>query len=240
MKKLVLGICALGMVTTASAKFGDCVKGIGTPIKEKRVVGSYQGIELNGSADVYMYQSDKDYVRVEAQFNIIPLITTVNKDGIVIIDTKEGECFNATKDVIVHVYSSNFESVHVKGSGDVYTETSIKVDKLDLDLKGSGDIDLQNVKIKEVNAKIKGSGDINIAAADTSARVNLSIMGSGDINLIDAPTLKANTEVKGSGDIKLHAIETLDAKVSGSGSVIYKGQPTINQSVNGSGEVKGL
>lgn len=236
MRFVILGLSTLIMFSVFAGGDKDCVKGIGEAIKEKRIVGKVNTIELDGSIDVYLYQSDKDYVHVEAQFNIIPLIVTENIDGVLYIRTKKGECYNSTKSISIHVYSKEFQNLTINGSGDIYNKTNIKGTGLKLFVNGSGDIDLANVKLQSMDVAINGSGDVNVNSIDTVEALNLNINGSGDINLIDAPGQEVIINIQGSGDIKVHAVDNLTVEISGSGDVQYKGTPIVQ--VEGKGEVK--
>ena len=65
---------------------------------------------------------------------------------------------------------------------------------------GDGDVYLDGLECKNLNANVNGVGDINISGKADYA--DLSIHGVGDINAKDLEAGELKTKVKGAGDIK--------------------------------------
>lgn len=237
MKKLglIFGLAGLSVFNVSAQD--DCLKGMADPIKEKRVVGIVHSVEVNDDIDVYLVNSAKDFIQVSAQFNILPVIEAVNENGVLKLGVKEGTCFNSVKDMTVYVYSSDFKAITLNGSGDIYTKTNLRGDKLDIKVNGSGDVDLTDIALKALDISIIGSGDVIMTGVDTIEAVNLNVTGSGDINIVDAPSAEVIAEIGGSGDIKITATTHVTATIKGSGSVHIKGGAEVEQYVDGSGKV---
>lgn len=93
-------------------------------------------------------------------------------------------------------YAQDRLRISVAGSGDVVAKGAAR--RVDLQIAGSGDADLEQLAADEVSVKIAGSGDATIAPARLA---DLSIAGSGDITLATNPA-EVSTHIAGSGRIR--------------------------------------
>ena len=109
---------------------------------------------------------------------------------------------------------------------------------MDLDISGSGDIQLDSLDASDVNAKISGSGSITVASHVVIDHESVKISGSGSVNTLDMQAIDADVEISGSGNCKLYVLEHLYVNISGSGDVLYKGTPAITFNGSGSGTVR--
>jgi hypothetical protein len=69
---------------------------------------------------------------------------------------------------------------------------------VDLEISGTGDVDLGGLKAKSADVKISGAGGATIAPTDAA---NLDISGMGDVRLLTHPT-KLQTHISGAGRIR--------------------------------------
>ncbi len=216
--------------------------------KEVKNVSEFHSIEVLGSPDVEYRQSkdSKTAVSIYSSDNLVDLVEVSTVDGVLLVNIKHG--VNIRGDVrrlVVIASSPSLKQVDIKGSSDVFLKGIIKGESLQLNVKGSGDIDADNLEFTHVFASIKGSGDIDLKNVKAT-NVNMQVNGSGDVN-VKGSALQATLTVRGSGDIvadKLlatHTIATiagsgdidcyasqqLDAKVQGSGDIDYKGHPSV-------------
>lgn len=93
-------------------------------------------------------------------------------------------------------YRQDRLSLDVSGAAEV-TATG-EADVIDLDISGSGDVDLGALKAKGAQVEISGAGDATIAPTDWA---KLDISGMGDIRLLTHPP-KLETDVSGAGTIR--------------------------------------
>lgn len=87
-------------------------------------------------------------------------------------------------------------NLDLDGSGDI-TATGA-VSNAFVDLRGTGDIDLEKLAVVHATAKVSGRGDITLASTQSA---ELTVEGSGDIALLSRPA-KLKTVINGSGDIR--------------------------------------
>lgn len=211
----------------------NCTEGEGPVVSENRDISGFSAIELQISGDVVLIQDSAFEVRVSAQENLLPLISTeVSGDKLKISTTTS--CIRSSKKIRVEIRMPELEGTYLSGSGNITTGNSFKTDDLKTTLSGSGNIKL-DVVANSIDSRISGSG--NISLNGTTRKQEIGINGSGDYKAFDLISYEAEVSIKGSGSCEIFVHNDLDAKVSGSGSVYYKGNPDVSTKISGSGNV---
>jgi len=184
--------------------------------------------------DVQVKQGGAQLVEVEGQQNLVDLVEFVVKDGICTIRTQT--CYRTEKPFVVHITMASLERITIQGSGDVRGTGRFTAEALDLDVQGSGDLELE-IAAAEVEAVVQGSGTLKLIGNCTTLAA--SVQGSGDIKAGNLIATSAKASVSGSGDVTVQTTGVLDAQVVGSGDVRYRGTPgEIKRSITGSGDIK--
>ena len=202
---LVLTVSACG-----SSLFGE--RGSGNVITESRLVGGFDEIDLSGSGTVVVVVNGTESLTIEAEDNIMPLLTTEVHNGRLELSTKSS--ISPTVTVIYTISAATLEGVSISGSGDI-TATGIDADSFNADVSGSGQIEV----------------------VGTTGALSVDISGSGKYDGGDLVASVATVSVTGSGDAVVNATNELDAEVSGSGNIEYIGDPSLVSSISGSGDV---
>lgn len=233
----VLLLPALSLLTiTMAAKAGNHVEGSGNVVRKALTVPAFHGIQVEGALDVVLTPATTQQVEVEAQENLVGLVTTEVRNGIWTIRTREG--YSTSKPFVVHISAPVIDAVAISGSGDVKGSGLFAAGTVQLSVQGSGDLDLA-FTATSIAVSVQGSGDVKLAGSCTE--VNAAVQGSGDINAKGLKTESARAASSGSGTITVFATKRLNAVVSGSGDVLYAGDPqTVDRQVSGSGEVRVL
>lgn len=192
---------------------GDAVEGSGKSATEQRVLGDFNALNLDISADVTVTAGKKRQCTVIADDNILPLILTECSDNTLRISAKES--YSSTQKVRIVIKTPLLTSAEINGSGNIDI-TEVTKDQLALAISGSGGITAKG-KVAKLRATINGSGDVH-AAALKSETATITINGSGDANV--------------------YVTDALTAKVHGSGDITYIGSPSkVHTSVAGSGGI---
>lgn len=229
---LVLACCAI-----ASAQI----------TKKTLELPEFKAIYNNSNYTVYLKQTNKQEVTVEAMTDIFNLTRIFVEDGILMINLErkpddpnksiwakiDDIKLNPTMKLYVSV--RNIEDLQVNGAGKIIAENSLASPRLSLSISGSGSVDL-DIKGEVVKAEVSGSGKMGIKGYATS--IDAVVSGSGSINAFNCPVDRAKVKVSGSGIAELNVTDTIDALVAGSGSVKHKGN-TKNaiKKIYGSGTV---
>ena len=207
---LAASILMLSVVLGACSVFGE--RGSGTMAIEARDVSGFSEIDLSGSGMVLVSVTGTESLTVEAEDNILPLLTTEVSDGRLILG--ENQSILPTRDIVYTVTVINLEAVTVSGSGSV-AAVDVAANRFEVDISGSGTVTPEGV----------------------SERLDVSISGSGAFKGEALVSATGTVSVSGSGEALVNVTDDLDADVSGSGTVGYIGDPTVSTSISGSGEV---
>jgi hypothetical protein len=208
----VVGLIAAAGCGMAGNSFGPQTVGSGKSKSETRTVGSFDRVVSKGSPDVQVTIGDKASIEVTADDNIVPLITT-ETNGTELVIGSNGS-YNSKTSVVVKIVTPALKEMQIKGSGNA-------------DIEGlSGD---------KFYAKVAGSGEIK--ASGITKEVEADCDGSGEIDLTGIQAKTGDVSIHGSGNVSLSVSDELDASIFGSGSVAYVGSPKVTKNVQGSGSV---
>ncbi len=237
MKHLLLSAASIALLSLAGAVPGKagCVEGSGHVVTETRQTGSFEGVSSEGSMDVVITQGSTTEVRVEADDNILPLITTEVVGHVLKIKVKGKECFNSKHRVIVHATSPTFTALTSSGSGDFTATTKITSGSLALASVGSGSMKL-DLEAPNLVTTLGGSGEIVVNGH--AAQHTVTVSGSGSVSADGMKNESAVVVLNGSGNCRMDVSRNLMVTLNGSGNVLYHGAPQVQTVINGSGRVR--
>ncbi|MBN1965566.1 MAG: DUF2807 domain-containing protein [Anaerolineae bacterium] len=210
-------------------------RGSGNVISETRDVSGFTVIELNTSGNAVVTVGDVDSLTIEAEDNILPLLTSEVRNGVLVLGTEPNSSFSSTRNIIYTITVANLDAVTLNGSGNL-TAGTLAGEQMVIAVNGSGSVDIADVSGNDLTVTISGSGSVTVAGSVTSQDVH--ILGSGGYNGFDLASNSATIVTDGSGNAQVNVADTLDATSNGSGSVIYAGGPQVNAATNGSGDVR--
>ncbi len=231
---LMISVLSVLFVFTACDEHGICEKADGPIVTEVFELEEFEKFDLCISANVELIQGDEQKVIVEGPLDAVNEIKRNVSNGEWRIDFEECMRGNALNDLKIFITLPEIEAVKITGSGDVKAETAIEADQLDLEITGSGNIDME-VVANEIDAKVSGSGDYELWG--TTDDIYFKVSGSGKLKGFDLEAKTAAVRISGSGDARLTALEELDVNISGSGDIYYRGYPAMSIDISGSGDI---
>jgi hypothetical protein len=232
---LLVGIFVLGKRSLNINLPFTGVHGNGPVKTETRAVSGFHGVNLDLAGDVEVSVADQYSVEVEAQENLLPILKTEVKDGILRLYFDQSVSFS--DNIKIKVSGPAFDALSLGGSGNIKVMTPLKAEHLKLDVGGSGDIDANQAEATSISCTIAGSGGIEVGGKATD--LNVDIAGSGGFKAKSLSVSNCTVEVSGSGDVVCGEVaQKLKASVSGSGSVQYSGTPGVETHISGSGSVE--
>lgn len=212
---------------------------------EQRQLKGFEEIEINGSPTIYYAQTDSFSVKVKGPGEYVENILT-EVDGKTLVIRNKGKLgmlniqLGDDDELAVYVTSPDLTGIRLNGSGDFISKQRIDTDKMDILLRGSGDIDVKDIICDRCEVELIGSGDIDLDRIDTKD-LSASLVGSGDIELHLWNTADTRLALKGSGDIDATFHENCDAvtcELRGSGDITLKGEvKRFSKEQSGSGDV---
>lgn len=235
MKKNIKHQISIGMLMTSMFIFTGLYNHTSAQTsKEVRDLSSFQSIALSFSGNVILTQGQTQKVEIEAEQEFLKDVITEVRGEELIIRTEDRMWRNMGQ-VKIYITMPVISALKVTGSGSITASNNLAVDKLRLDVSGSGSVKIDRLKAQQIENKISGSGSIKISGENASS-LSASISGSGKLDAFSLAAGSVTVNISGSGNANVQATETLDTRISGSGSVNYKGHPRVNANATGSGK----
>jgi len=208
----------------------------------------FKGIYVNSNYTVYLKQTNKQEVTVEALTEIYSLTEIKVENGILMVNIeRKPEAPNKSlwakiDDIKVnptmklYVSVKNINELQVNGGGKIISENSIAADYITLAINGGGNMDL-DLKGNTIKADLSGSGNMILKGYATS--IDATIGGSGSISGFACALESAKIKISGNGVAELTVSNNIEAIVLGSGIVKHKGNTkTAQKKIYGSGSVE--
>lgn len=241
MKKILFLLTALIALTTCvSVQAATKQK-----VTERRQVGHFERIKLVGSPKIKYVQGTTESVVVTAPKELVKRVQTYVEGNRLVVSMKGGRIsilnFGDTDagKVVVTVTSPDLIGVELQGSGEFDCEGHLDTDNLNIQLKGSGDIDFKDIICDNLTVSVVGSGDLDIKKV-IAHRASIELVGSGDVEISEQRVGNTKVELKGSGDVKLKLSDcgVVDTRLLGSGDITLSGTVRKHNSYQrGSGDV---
>ena len=241
-----------------SAQAVDHVKGDGKLTAKQITVADFNAIKVDGVMDFYYEQSDAPAkVEVTVDQNLHPYVNIEVNDRTLTVNFKGAKVDHFTK-FIVRANSKWLAEAKLSGNANLVVngpltgdETTIKananclvqlkglvtVGKLDLNIAGSANMVVNNLKADKIECDIDGSGSVTLK--DGSVKEGeYSAVGSGDIHAFGLSVSQLTCKMTGSGLMEVNAPDKLKANLIGKGKIRYKGPTTIEERIIGKGSIE--
>ena len=212
MKRLIIVLLLIVPFASACNVFHERVVGSGQRQKQKREIASFTSISTEGAYEIEVVSQQALSLELEADDNILPLITTDVTGGVLRI--KSTRNFLMKEPIVVKITTPNIEAITASGAGKVEV-SGLKNDKFAIDSNGA--------------PRIKVSGE--------TGTVEIKANGAGKIDAHKLRASRGKVEANGVAKIEVNASDELNITVSGPSSVVYSGDPKVNKTVNGPGTV---
>lgn len=232
--KIVAASIAAILFSSCNAKINiSGVDGSGNVIKQTRSVSNFTKIDVNRGLNVIVEQSDAFSVEVEADDNLVPIITTKVENGTLVISTDENIDEAAAKNIYVKmpeltkVESSSGSSVNNHGAftGTTISVTSSSGSEINLDLEFDS-INCESSSGSSINLKGKALS----LSTDTSSGSTIEARELLVNNVVSESTSGSSTEV--------HPLVSLQGKASSGSSISYDSSPkTVSKEESSGGSV---
>ena len=207
---LALGACQHLRKMTGS---DDQVVGSGVSKVEKRNVQAFTSVDLSGALEVEITAQKDLSVEIEGDDNILPLITTEVKGGVLTV--------------------GNSQSISTKSK----LRLKISVPSLN-GISSSGASEIVASGIRSDDFKIDTSGASNLRISGEAKTLDVEMSGAGDVDAKDLRAQKVTVNSSGAASADVYASEELSVNVSGAGNVNYYGNPkVINEDKSGAGTI---
>ncbi len=196
----------------------EMIAGSGNIVTQSRSVAGFQAVSMGGSGRLFVEQGPTESLTVTADDNLMQYIDTKVVGDQLELGFGLGapmRSLQPTKPIEFHLTVKTLDEV---------------------DLSGSGVVDMKKIDGERLKAGISGSG--TMTAAGVVNDLTLSISGSGKFDGADLHSVRTSVGISGSGRARVATSDQLSVDVSGSGSVEYTGNPQVSKDISGSGSVR--
>lgn len=217
---------AVGLVVTNMFSFGRIsdqlfnvsfnfkgVKGSGNLASENRAVSDFHGIDVSGVFQVEITAQKEFAVEVEADDNLLPLITTEVRNGILHIDADR------------RLSPRNPLKIRISAPD---------IDRLDA--SGAAKVALRELKNSGITIDSSGASKINISGE--TAKLSVDVSGATKVDADGLTAENASVEASGASHVYVNVTGVLRTDASGASKIVYAGSPTeVVKKANGASTI---
>lgn len=174
----------------------------------------FHAVNSRGSFDLEIQQGPTN-VDIVGDDNLVEQVNAVVVEGELRLDMKN-QAYSTRNPLVVRISSPKIDSVKVDGTSDVQLKEVItktltlnflgsvdveaegQVEKLDLHVKGTGDVAARRLRANSATVVLSGSGDITLTALD---ELVVKLTGTGDVTYYGQPD-NIQKSIVGVGDIE--------------------------------------
>lgn len=215
----------------------DCFKSTGDIVTERRSIEPFTETIIYDNVNVIFVQDSITYLEVNAGENLLPLIATEIRDGILIIENNN-KCnwvrdFSIPIDVYIHLPA--LRKVDTYGSGAISSLNTLVNDTIEINNRNTADISLSITADAAFVRQHAAFGDNTVSG--NAGFLFVYNIGHG---YCDCTALAVNDAVvisNTTGETYVNACDDLRAEIAYSGNVYYKGTPVISSVITGSGKL---
>lgn len=212
--------------------FGNGKNGNGNVVTDSReITNEFTIVSASEGLDVYVTQADDFNIKVEADDNVIDLISTDIKDGKLRIHTIEN-IGRATKKIYVSL--PEITALNSSSGSDLIAQNLITGDKIELNASSGSDL---NVKIKayEIDADASSGADIKVSGETNILHTNAS--SGADIKAKNLLAKICYADASSGSDITVNVSESLTADASSGADISYSGNASVESRKRVSGSI---
>ncbi len=188
------------------------VAGSGTAASDKRSVGAFSKVEVQGLIELELTLGKPHSVELSGDDNLLPLVdVVVEGDRLIIRATKS---MRPKLPLVAKVTAPDVSLARGTGA------TKLRIDGVDND---------------ELRLELSGAGKATLKGKTQALAIDVSGAGDVDAEALSASSVKVN--VSGAAQIGLAEPDELNVDISGAGSVRYGGSPKITKNISGAGKL---
>jgi hypothetical protein len=211
---LALLLSLNGAMANTATFSQDCVHGNGKTKTESRELSEFDTLEVSGAFDIKVTAGrNRQTVRITADENILPLITTALQGDKLTIYPEKPICTEMA--IVVEINVANLNALISSGADKVKVK-GLNTSKFSVTMSGSSEVEL----------------------AGKTYTLDAGISGAGKLNARDLITEETGLNISGSGAATVHASEKLQVEIVGVADVNYYGNPKkIDKQIIGIGNL---
>jgi hypothetical protein len=231
----IIMVAVLLVFTAASCIRITGIRGSGNVVTEERKALGFDKVAVSAGMNLYLEQGSKEYLKIEAEDNILQNIATEVNNGKLIIKYKNliGSV-SATEPINVYLTVVNLKELDAS-SGVVIDSKEINTDSLKINIS-SGASGEMIIKANSCDINLSSGSTLKLSGTVQSQKVDLS---SGvEYRAADLLSKNAEITVSSGASANVSVSDNLDVNISSGASVEYSGTPAIVSNISSGGSLK--
>ena len=210
------------------------IRGNGNVIKQDREISNFHGLEVGGAFHVFLTQGDNESLSIEADENLMDIIITRVKGGILEIETKED--IQESKALNIYITFNTLNHLEISGACNLEGGNKFKLDDLNMECSGASEV---SMKFSAYDLTMDCSGACNVDIYGSAQSLKLDLSGASKLDASAFEIQTGDVDISGASHAKLFVKTELRAEVSGAGSLKYSGDAKLTKhEVSGAGSIK--
>ncbi|MDH5366680.1 MAG: DUF2807 domain-containing protein [Cyclobacteriaceae bacterium] len=197
---------------------------------EERNVGNFDEVKVSQAINCFLKEGNTEKIRVEVEGIDLDDVITEVSGGRLLIHLDRGNFRNVH--VKVYVTYKSLEGISVSSAADVYSESVIKSETLDLSASSAGSMDL-DIDVNELSISASSAADIELEGKANYLEAGAS--SAAEVDAYDVLSKKVRADASSGASIKVNATEEIMAEASSGASIRYKGNPSKSNTDSSSG-----
>jgi hypothetical protein len=199
MSRIALILLIGTALVIAVSACGIALEDDGPYTRTHRPVEPFHRLTVDGSTTVVVRPGRAGTLSLAGGRNRVADVITRVEDGTLIVETRDssGTIDLGTGHVTIVAHSPRLSAVRLAGSGEIDLP-NLRGRHLAVAISGSGEV-RGGGRLSRLDADLDGSGNLDLDQVDIEQRLDIEISGSGDVTYGGDPVLRKS--VSGSGDV---------------------------------------
>lgn len=191
--------------------------------KKSRPVSGISGIQVSHGIDIYLKQGNTESLTLEVKgFDEKEVVSEV-KDGTLILRIdRDGFGWKRNNSVKAYLTFKSISKLRAGGGSDVFSEGTLSLKDLVLDLGGGSDAKL-SLTADRLSASASGGSDLILSGK--VGRLEARCSGGSDLKAGDLEADRVTVEASGGSDAYIRAKDEVIIEANGGSDVYYSGKP---------------
>lgn len=202
---------------TPDTSDGSSVEGSGRVETEERQVSGFDRISFSGAGDLFVEQAGEESLTIEAEDNLLPLLTSEVSDGRLILGVRPNSSISSTRPILFRVTVRSLRGVEASGSGSV---------------NASG-LDVPELQVTT-------SGAVKSAFSGVADAQQIDVSGTSGFDGRGLAGQTASVRASGTAEVVVNVSEELNIVADGTAVVRYTGTPQVTRQLSGLARVEKL
>lgn len=201
------------------------VKGNGNVQTEERIKGqSFSNIKASDGLDVFITQSTENFIKVQADENLLDIIKTEIEDDTLKIYTSEKIDKSEAKKVMVHF--TNIDAIKTSSAASLFSTNTLKSPNLSIKASSASAI---KITTYTTHLTCKASSAATIKLEGKTQSIDAKASSASNINAQNMLAENCATDASSASSIHVNCTKRINAESSSAASIKYGGDPAIVQ-----------